>query len=186
MKKFASQIILILVAVVVGILGVFVGLFCVLAVLIVFWVFPVFISFPLLGVVMLLSVLYARLRSQTICRRLRIGVKFVVSIIVMTIICAIFWQDFITEYLYDNTDDNMAGFLEPFYGDFWIGQGGFPVVAVQHVVHGRSMSDPDEIKVGWSIPKLLCLWSSFVVVALAISIMLARVPWIPRQFFIST
>jgi hypothetical protein len=103
----------------------------------------------------------------------------------MTIICTIVWQDFVTEYLYDNTDENMMGFLEPFSGDFWIGEGGFQVVAVQHVVHGRSMSDPDEIKVGWSIPKLRCLWSSFVAVALVISIVLARVRWIPRRLLIS-
>jgi len=181
MKKFALQIILILVAVVVGLLGVFVGL----AAIVLFCVFPVFISFPFLGVVMLVSVFYARLRSQTIRRRLKIGVKFIVSIIVMTIICTIVWQDFVTEYLYDNTDENMMGFLDPFSGDFWIGEGGFPVVTVQHVVHGRGMSEPDEIKEGWSIPKLWCLWFSFVVFSLVISIVFARVTWIPRRLLIS-
>jgi hypothetical protein len=186
MKKFASQIMLILVAVVVGLLGVFVGLFCLLAFIVVCSDFPVFISFPLFGVVMLLSVFYTRLRSQTMRRRLKIGVKFVVTLIAMTIICTIVWQDFVTENLYDNTDDNLMGFLGPFFGDFWIGEGGFPVVAVQHVVHGRSMSNPDEIKAGWSIPKLCCLWFSFVAISFVISIVLARVPWIPRRPLIST
>jgi len=107
--------------------------------------------------------------------------KFVTSLFVMTVICTIVWQDAVTEYIYDNTDDNMGGYLEPFYGDYWIGEGGFPVVTVQHVVHGRSMSEPDEIKEGWSILKLRCLWLSFVGVSLIISIVLARVPWIPRR-----
>jgi hypothetical protein len=108
-------------------------------------------------------------------------VRFVASLFVMTVICTVVWQDVVAEYLYDNTDDNMAGFFGPFYGDFWIGQGNFPVVAVPHVVHGRSMSDPDEIKDGWSIPKLRCLWFSFVAFSVIISIVLARRPRILRR-----
>lgn len=107
--------------------------------------------------------------------------KFAIVMLVMTIVCTVVWQDVVTEYLYDNTDDNMMGFLSPLWGDFWIGEGGFPVVAVQHVVHGRSMSDPDEIKAGWSIPKLFCLWLSFVTVSIVISILLARIRWLPEE-----
>jgi hypothetical protein len=107
--------------------------------------------------------------------------KFIIVMFVMTIVCTIVWQDIVTEYLYDNTDDNIMGYLHPFYGDFWIGQVGFPVVTVQHVVHGRGMSAPDEIKEGWSIPKLWCLWFSFVTVSTVISILLARIRWIPKQ-----
>jgi hypothetical protein len=108
------------------------------------------------------------------------AIKFVVALLMMAIVCTIAWQEVVVEYLYDNTDDNLAGFLGPFYGDFWIGQGGFPVVSVQHVVHGRSMSDPDEIKEGWSIPKLFCLWLFFVSISVVISAMLAQIPWIPN------
>lgn len=107
--------------------------------------------------------------------------KFTASLFVMTVICTIVWQDVVTKYLYDNTDDNMAGFFSPFFGDFWVGEGNSLVVAVPHVVHGRSMSDPDEIKQGWSIPKLCCLWCSFVVVSLVISILFARTPVIPGR-----
>jgi hypothetical protein len=82
----------------------------------------------------------------------------------MTIICSIVWMDVVNEYLYDNADDNLGGFYESFFLDDWIGQGNFPVVAVQHVVHGRGMSEPDEIKEGWSIPGLFVLWFSFVAV----------------------
>jgi hypothetical protein len=181
MKKFVSDIFLILVALIVGLLTVFALLFCIPIGILAFYIFPHFVSFSLLGVVILLLIFCRRLRSEVARRRLRTGVKFTVSMIVMTIVCAIVWQVFVTEYLYDNTDDNLAGFLGPFYGDLLIGQGGFPVVTVQQVVHGRSMSDPDEIKAGWSIPKLLCLWFSFVVASLIISAALAKVPWNPKR-----
>lgn len=114
-------------------------------------------------------------------RKFKTAAKFVIVMFVMTIVCTIVWEDVVTEYLYDNTDDNMMGFLSPFFGDFWIGEGGFPVVAVQHVVHGRSMSDPDEIKEGWSVPKLFCLWLSFITISAFSSILLARIRWIPNQ-----
>jgi hypothetical protein len=107
--------------------------------------------------------------------------KFALVMFLMTIVCTIVWQEVVTEYLYDNTDDNMAGFLSPLSGDFWIGEGGFPVVTVQHVVHGRSMSDLDQIKEGWSIPKLFALWLSFVTISTVISIALARIRWISNQ-----
>jgi len=55
-----------------------------------------------------------------------------------------------------------------------------PVVAVRQVVHGSSMSEPDTINEGWSVAGLWCLWLSFVAVSLVISIVLARMPWIPR------
>jgi hypothetical protein len=119
--------------------------------------------------------------SRLMIRLFKSIAKFVIVMFVMTIVCTVVWQEVVAEYLYDNTDENMMGFIHPFYLDGWIGQVNFPVVAVQHVVHGRSMSDPDEIKEGWSISKLWCLWFSFVAVSLVISVMLARVPWIPRR-----
>jgi hypothetical protein len=97
----------------------------------------------------------------------------------MMIVCSIVWQAVVVEYLYDNTDDNIMGFISPFSGDFWIGEGGFPVVAVKHVVHGRSMSDPDEIKEGWSVPKLFYLWLSLIAISIGISIWFAKIRWIP-------
>jgi hypothetical protein len=190
MNQFVSQITLILKAVLVGLLGIFAMLFggcaVLLASIFIFIIFPVYISFPFLGVVALLLIFSIKTRSQTIQQEFEFEAKFVVSIIIMAIICIIVWQDVVTEYLYDNTDENMMGFLSPLWGDFWIGEGGFPIITVQHVVHGRGMSEPDEIKAGWSIPKLQCLWSFFVVVSLAISGLLARVPWIPRRFATAT
>lgn len=106
--------------------------------------------------------------------------KFSIVMYLMMIVCSIVWQSVVVEYLYDNTDDNLVGFMGPFFGDFWIGQGGFPIVAVKHVVHSRSMSDPDEIKEGWSIPKLFCLWLSLFAISIGLSIWLAKIPWIPN------
>jgi hypothetical protein len=87
MKKFVSDISLILVALIVGLLGVFALLFCIPIAILVFYIFPHFISFSLLGVVILLLILYRRLRSEVARRRLKMGVKFVVSMVVMTIVC---------------------------------------------------------------------------------------------------
>lgn len=109
--------------------------------------------------------------------------KFVIMMFMMTIVCTIVWQDVVAEYLYDNTDENMMGFLHPLFLDGWIGEGNHPVIVVQHVVHDRSMADPDEIKAGWSIPKLWFLWFSFVTVSAVIILLLSRIRWIPKQTY---
>ena len=109
-------------------------------------------------------------------RMLKIVAKFAIVSFVMTIVCTVAWQTIVVEYLYDCTDDNIAGFLRP--GDwvhFYHG-----VVYVPHVVHNHSMSDPDSIRQGWSITGLWCLWWSFAVVSLVISVLLARRIWIPN------
>ncbi len=95
----------------------------------------------------------------------------------MTIVCTIVWQ-FAGDRLYDCSDDNVLGFLRP--GDWVHNWNGHAVAVVPRVVHGRSMSEPDTIKEGWSVTGLWCLWLSFVAVSLVISVVLARVPWIPR------
>lgn len=109
------------------------------------------------------------------CRALEFAAKFVIALVVTTIVCTIVWQGVVNERLYDCTD--AAGF------DYW--QPGNWVhghVAVVHqVVHGRSMSEPDTIKEGWSVGRLWHLWYSFVVSSFVASILLAFVPWIPRR-----
>lgn len=98
---------------------------------------------------------------------------FITALFVMALVCIVLWQVFVTEFLYDCTDDNFLGFLTP--GDwvhFYHG-----VVHVPHVVHGRSMSEPDSIKAGWSVTGLWCLWWSFVAASLAISGLLAKKTW---------
>jgi hypothetical protein len=92
--------------------------------------------------------------------------KFVTALFLMTIVFTIVWQ-FLGQTLYDCTDDNMAGFLRP--GD-WVHN---PIVTVHQIVHGRSMSAADTLKEGWSVTGLWCLWSSFVLASLLISLWFA-------------
>ena len=108
-------------------------------------------------------------------RTLKSLVKFVIVMFVMPIVCTIVWQEVVTEYLYDCTDDNLLGFLGP--GDWVHFHHG--VVYVPHVTHNHSMSDPDSIRQGWSMTGLWCLWCSFVAVSVLISMLLARRRWIP-------
>ncbi len=94
---------------------------------------------------------------------------------VMTILCTILWQ-FVSDSLYDCTDDGFLGFLRP--GDWVHSRGNQPVAVVPQVVYGRSMNAPDTIKQGWTITGLWFLWSAFVGMSLIISILFA---WLPRQ-----
>ena len=88
----------------------------------------------------------------------------------------------LTEYLYDCTDDNLIGFWTP--GNWIHGSPKdptlLPILAVDKVIHGRSMSEPDTIKKGWTVRDLWLLWYSFVVVSFVFSALLAKAPWVLR------
>ena len=101
-----------------------------------------------------------------------IGVKFLVSMFLTTIICSIVWEKFVDGKIYDCTDP-LFGYLSP---DGWIGGANWPVVVVKHVISGRPMGEPDEIKEGWSVADLWGLWFSLFVLSLATSILFARWP----------
>lgn len=111
--------------------------------------------------------------------------KFAAALLVMTAICSNVWDNYIAGNLYNDSDDNMFGYLFPGgWVSNWDGQ--HPVVSVDHIVPETSMGDPDEIKRGWSVAGLWGLWLSFVGVSVIISIVLARLRWIPgrlRQSF---
>jgi hypothetical protein len=104
--------------------------------------------------------------------------KFVIVMLVMTIVCTFVWQEFVTDKLYNCTDPGWLDFLSP--GDWVHSHNGEPVAFVP-VIIGGSMSDPDTIKDGGSIARLWYLWYSFVAVSVVISILLARIRWIPKQ-----
>ncbi|HTV40064.1 MAG TPA: hypothetical protein VMF08_05790 [Candidatus Sulfotelmatobacter sp.] len=108
------------------------------------------------------------------------AVKFVVSMLLMCVICTIAWEAVVAENLYNDTDDNSLGFLTP--GQWvsnWDGQ--HPIVQVDHIVHGGSMSDPDTIKRGWTIADLWFLWFGFIGVSVIFSLGLAWLPWMPGE-----
>ncbi len=110
-------------------------------------------------------------------RRLKITAKFVVVMMFMTIVCTVFWDSVVNRDLYDCTDAVGWDYLRP--GDWVHDFDGRAVMTVPHVVHGRSMSEPDTIKQGWSVEKLWTLWFCFLVTSLAMSGWLARKKWLP-------
>jgi hypothetical protein len=101
-------------------------------------------------------------------------VKFVIVMLVMIIVCTLVWELFVNGSLYNCTDPGFLDFLNP--GDWVHFHHG--VTYVQHIVTGRSMSDPDTIRQGWSVAKLWCLWWSFVFASFLISAALARKTWL--------
>lgn len=105
--------------------------------------------------------------------------KFVASLFVMMVTCTLVWQGVVAQYLYDYTGDNMAGFLTP--GDWVYGSDGQPIVVVDKIIHGRFPSEPDTIKRGWSVTGLWYLWISFIAVSLLVSVVAARLPWMPGR-----
>ena len=94
---------------------------------------------------------------------------------VMTIVCSIGWT-FVAGELYDCTDPGFIDFLSP--GDWVHSWPEHPVATVEKIVHGRSMSEPDSIKQGWTVARLWHLWFLFVGVSLVISVFLSRKTWI--------
>ena len=81
--------------------------------------------------------------------------KFVTALLAMTILCTMVWQ-FVGDKLYDCTDDGFLGFWRP--GEWVHSFGGHSVATLHQVVHGRSMSESDTIKEGWSVAGLWRLW----------------------------
>ena len=99
--------------------------------------------------------------------------KFVVSLVCFAIACTLVWDGFINGKLYDCTDGGSLDFW--FVGD-WVHH----PVPVEHVVTRRSMSEPDTIKLGWTVAGLWRLWACFVVLSVLGSFIFACVPWTSR------
>jgi hypothetical protein len=102
--------------------------------------------------------------------------KFLIVFLVMTVINAIVWA-FVAGDLYDCTDGVLPGYFEP--GDWVHPWGVHSVAVVSHVVHARSMSQPDTIKDGWTVARLLALWWVFFGVSVVVSLVLACLKWVP-------
>jgi hypothetical protein len=102
-------------------------------------------------------------------------VKFLIVFVVMTIGCTIVWDRVIADKLYDCTDAVGFDYWQP--GNWIHGK----YQSVPKVTHGRSMSEPDTIKAGWSVTGLWCLWFAFVGGSLVMSFFLAQAPWLPEK-----
>jgi hypothetical protein len=98
--------------------------------------------------------------------------KFFLSLLALTILCTVLWQQFIANTRYHCTDSLGVDYLLPGHWD--------PTTVAQ-VMHSSSMSEPDTIKTGWSLAGLWSLWFSFVGVSIFISIVLPRISWLPTR-----
>jgi len=103
-------------------------------------------------------------------RLLLSAVIFVGALAVTTVACTWGWESFVKNHLYNCTDDLPLDYLRPGH---WVHQ---PVV-LQQVGGGRSMSEPDAIRSGWSVRGLWLLWFSFIGGSVIVSLLLARLPW---------
>jgi len=102
------------------------------------------------------------------------GPKFLIVFVITTYINTAAWQ-YIATGLYDCVDDAIPGYLEP---GFWVHSfNGHSVMTVPQITHNHPMSDPDTIKQGWSVPRLLGLWFCFFTTSVVVSLGLARIRW---------
>jgi hypothetical protein len=95
---------------------------------------------------------------------------FFTVLLVTTVGASIAWER-IGRGLYDCTDDNLFGYFTP--GAWVHALPGKPIKSVDKVIRGRSMSEPDAIKRGWSISKLWGLWLSLLATSVLISAFVA-------------
>ncbi len=101
--------------------------------------------------------------------------KFILAFYVMTIVCVLAWEFLVAGKLYNCTDPAFFGYLEP--GDWVHAWDDHPIKVVSHVVPDGNMNHPDTIKEGWTVIRLWYLWFAFFGTSVAISAVLARLPW---------
>ena len=122
--------------------------------------------------------------SLTVLHAMRLlatkAAKFAAVFLCCTVGCTLLWSQFVTDTFYSCTDPGWLDFLSPGH---WVHR----PITVAHVVAGRSMSEPDTIRAGWSNTGLWYLWFSVVGVSSIVSAWLAWIPWIrERQRLVST
>jgi hypothetical protein len=103
----------------------------------------------------------------------RFAVKFVITMIVMTIVSTLAWDAFVNGKVYGNPD---GGSLDYWFVGDWVHH----PVTVQRIIGGRPMGEPDTIKEGWSVFGLWCLWFSFLGTSIIVSVLAASARWIPQ------
>lgn len=102
--------------------------------------------------------------------------KFIFSMLILTVLCTGAWDAFLNGKIYCCTDGGALDYLNP--GDWVHGHNGYPVVVVPQIVPPHGMSDPDTIKSGWSVTKLWCVWVFMFGGSLIASAIFAYVPWL--------
>jgi hypothetical protein len=80
------------------------------------------------------------------------------------------WDGVFPGRIYYCTDDAGLGYLRP---GSWV-HGEVEVVADVRAASSRTMSDPDVILEGWSVPKLWAVWLAMFCSSLAVAAFFAR------------
>jgi hypothetical protein len=94
---------------------------------------------------------------------------FLVLMAGCTILCAVLWQRLVADTLYNCTDSlGLPDFLVS--SRHWVHN----PVSVQHVSGGRSMGEPDTVREGWSLTRLIWLRWSLVGASAVISFILTQ------------
>lgn len=114
-----------------------------------------------------ISIRWARKRQWTITRSMGRNVTFLFLLLACTVYCATVWDKYIAGNLYVCTDSVPWVFVHP--GD-WV-HGDYVIIPQDRFPH--SMSEPDAVKEGWSVPKLWCLWLSWIAASVGISALLS-------------
>ena len=91
---------------------------------------------------------------------------------IVTICFAICWGMFVANHLY-NCTDSLPGAFDYFTPGDWV-HSWKPIQFVPEVHSGRSMSEPDVIRSGWTISALWCVWLTTMGASVAISILAVR------------
>src|SRR5215472_3507039 len=91
------------------------------------------------------------------------NITFFTLLLGCVFICTIVWDASFPGKIYNCTDFMFLDFLHP---GSWVHD---PYVTVPEINPHDSMSMPDSIKEGWSIPKLWLLWGSFIAASVAMS-----------------
>jgi hypothetical protein len=100
-----------------------------------------------------------------------VGVFFM-SMLLMLLFCVPAWDALVNGKLYYCTDDGTMDFILGPFGGGWVHH----PESVPHIVP-RPMDQPDEIKTGWSITGLWCLWGAFVGGSVVVSALFAAALW---------
>ena len=97
---------------------------------------------------------------------------FFMSMLLLLFLCVPAWDALVNGKLYYCTDGGTMDFILGPFGGGWVHH----PESVPHVVP-RSMEQPDEIKTGWSITRLWCLWGAFVGSSVLVSALFAVGLW---------
>ena len=98
------------------------------------------------------------------------ALRWVIFLFILNIPLAVTWEVVFPGRIYDCPDESGFGYLTP--GN-WVHD---PIEYVDEVVTGRSMGEPDTMRLGWSKGGLLFLWGSLFTLSAAGSWWLAKGP----------